>query len=964
MPFSKSNRNFLESIFKDYAAQKSFKDNLQALLCEEYIQISQDFEVSKLQESWSWRNVHISRELAKLLIDEKGEINRRMLFKAIQLLEENLYSLGPKRSSDGCRQKHLLKTLKLFYDNPSFPQALKKIGKPIGHPGADHIIRETLLLPEGTPLSDAHARQAALSALLTLLRQNVGSCFATAPAILIQQELPLQFLADLEQLLGTGSLKRVKDGMEYSVPLSPSWGMGDLLKPISWASLGDDPVHTLARSPGLISAFTAAGLISQKHTAGEKKETCVALLLQIGFFKKNQEVYFSVFQPQQLLQTVLLKNFEVTEQEVENYTQRKVQWPFGELIIQTPQAGKALASSRYLKAYEAAKRAFKGLTDNALLKAWEFTLASLSESKADFAKWNLYLSLGVNPEDPYGIGQSLYQTLQEKINTINEEMTSYQSRYDHLYAQAKYLEGRMRSASEKDFEWVKAEYQLRRQEINRAIFERDEFYEKGRKLQGIYSHLINFYGEKIRDYFQEVYDAEMHDIISSNPYDDSPAGFRLMYKFGRVQTSLWTMIYSASEYIEYLTAFFVASEVDLLQLPACEGIEKEVAELVSTAINTIKKPEFLESSLVRLARAYQEPLISHPLENLSQVKRKPWVYISGGTMSTLIQLYWKDVNPPRETKRWVESENEYLAFLIDTIKELPYNVQRLYQEQPEKGMLAFTPTHAFVCKPGWSIFRQAWENDLYTYTWIKQQWLEPQQQFLSNCLLDSRMIEALIDELLLFFPEGYRTVVRQALGGFSLAMTPFEMREHILQVLSYEKWLRVGNRLMAIGEEFDSLLLRMLPLFPEHQLREKLVTLFEAVDEIDDRLREQVFERIGKAEDAVGRYRILSAQDLREIAQGLLILTLKTTRTSIFYTQKILEAMQKTGLCYPSPFLFADTNWVNNVFGMVVNPGTAKLELWRFDDSEGRPISAWKRYLNGTDRQDWGLYTQPHQYGS
>ena len=112
----------------------------------------------------------------------------------------------------------------------------------------------------------------------------------------------------------------------------------------------------------------------------------------------------------------------------------------------------------------------------------------------------------------------------------------WKSRYDHLFAQAKYLKGRMRSASESEQGWIRSEYQIRKQELNRAIVERDSAYDQGRKLQGIYPKLIAFYGEKIRDYFQEVYDAEMHDVVTI-PYDDSPAGFRLMYKYGRSQTS-------------------------------------------------------------------------------------------------------------------------------------------------------------------------------------------------------------------------------------------------------------------------------------------------------------------------------------------------------------------------------------------------------------------------------------------
>jgi hypothetical protein len=966
---SKLIKNFLPQIFEEQVYKNTLREPLQELICNEFVEICKAFDSSKIQESWSWRNTHQGRELAKCLIDERGEIRKNILFKGIQCLEENLYSLGSGRYHDGLRQKHALKILKLFYENTSFSQALKRINRPLGQPLAERLIRETLLLDEGAPITDVQARQAALSALLTSLRQNVGSCFATAPAILIQQDTPLQFLNDIGQLFGTGRLTRIQEGVDYTVPLSLSWGMGELLKPTSWSSLGKNPLPALALSPGLQAAFEIAGLMDKKGTPSEKWQSCVRLLQEAHIYQEGETHPFAIFWSDQVIKAILLQAFKITEQDVSAFSLRTVQGPLAALVIQAPagaQGKKSLACSRYLKAYELAKGAFKGLTDNALLKAWEFTLASLSESKADFAKWNLYSSLGVNPEEPHGIGQNLYAMLQSLLNRINEEITICQSNYDHLFAQAKYLEGRIRNAAtEREAGWIQAEYQIRRHELNRVVSHRDESYDKGQSLQHLYPLLIEFYGEKIRDYFQEVYDAEMHDI-STNPYDDSPAGFRLMYKYGRAQTALWTMIHSSSEYIHHLVEFFVATEIDLTQLPACEGLQKEISELITVAINTVKRSEFLESSLFRLAKAYGEPLISNPMEHLDQVKRKPWVYISGGTMSTLIKYYWKSANMPRVAKRWVESETELLAFFIDTLKECPLSVQRLYQESSEQGMLAFSPTHAFVCKPGWNLFRQGWESDIYTYTWIKEQWLLPQQRFLSQIVLDARMVEVIVDHFLSFFPSSYHAVVAHVLKNVPFAMTPYELREHFIKTLAYEKWLREGNRLQAIAEELDSILYRLLPLFPEYQLRERIKILFSAIDEMDDPSREILYQVIDTAEEYIGKHQILSASDLREIAQGLLILALKKTRASIYYSQKITAAMQRTGLCYPQPLLVADTNWVNNTFGFTLNPGTNSLEFWRFDalGTEGRPITVWKRYLNGSDRQDWGLYIHPHQYGA
>jgi hypothetical protein len=956
----------LRSTFESVAKKKYISDPLEALILDETISISLDLDETVIQESWSWRNVHLARELALFLIDEKGEIQRRSLFRAIQLLQTHLFSLGPERHHDISHRKHMLKILKLFYDNPDFVYALRRIGRPIGQHVAERLIRETLFLSEKAPVKDTHARQAALSALLTSLRQNVGSCFATAPAILIQQNQPLQFLTDFGQLLGTGQLKRIREGIEYTVPLSHSWGMGDLLRPFYPAALGKNPFKTLALSPGLQRAFEAAGLIEKKETKEKRREACFELFRSCGLAEKTAHP-FKLLTPEYILKCVLLYAYKVTEEGVEEFQQKTNQAPFAQLGIHIPFSAtpKSLAVPRYLKAFDLAKNAFKSITDNPLLKAWEFTLASLSESKADFAKWNLYISLGVNPEDSYGIGQSLYTLIQNKLHQINEEISEHQSRYDHLFAQAKYLEGRISvAASESELGWARAEYQMRRHEINRALNERDKAYDRGLKLQNLYPFLIQFYGEKIQEYFQEVYDAEMLDV-ANNPYDDSPAGFRLMYKHGRANTSAWTMIHSPAEYIQHLASFFVATEIQLSQLPQLEGLQKEVSELVTAAIMTIKHPEFLENSLIRLAAAYHEPVITKPLENLDKVKRKPWSYISGGTMNTLVSCYWNHPNKVNEVSRWVESENEYLAFLIDMMKELPLRFQQMYQKDPDGSLLTFSPTHAFLCKPGWRSFKAAWQSDIYTYTWIKDHWMRHQIKFLNSIVLDHGMMAILTQDLLRYIPAGYRAVAAEALKNFAYSMTPVQFRGHVIQVMSYERWLKEGGKLDLLAEELDSILYKYLPLFPEYELREKLESIFNNMDEIDSPLKEKIDKNFSRIQEAIGKQSILTAHDLKDIAKSLLILSLESTRSSINFHQKITDVMRKLGYCYPEPILFADTNWVKNVFGFTINPGTEKLEFWRFDEtgSEGRPMSLWKKYLDGHSKEPWGLYISPNQYG-
>lgn len=949
-----SQRDYTQ-IFEQTTPSSFPKGSLEEILLEEHVEICQDFDASYLQESWSWRNVYRARRLANALLDEKGNLVKKEITKALQILQKNGFSIGPERHHDAVCMAHLRSILTRLLKDPSLERALKSLVKPEVHEGISRLIRETIQLSESKALTDRDVRQAALSALFTLLRQNVGSCFATAPAILIQQEQPLRFFEDLQQLLGRGQLTRVVAGTEFTVPISLSWGMGDLLRPIPLSLLGEDPLKTLSRSPGLHAAFASAQLLSKKHDL-------YTVLKKSHFIEKLQDP-FSPITADQVIKAVLLDVFGVTSEQVTHFQERPIQGFAGEILIQAPltQGEKTLACSRYLKAYEQAKIGFKSLTDHPLLKAWEFTLASLSESKADFAKWNLYISLGVQPEDPHGIGQSLYLKIQEQIELLNQEIEENQSNYEHLFAQVKYLEGRIsRASTENEAGWVRAEYQMRKHEIHRALVQRDNAYNKGKDLQSIYAKLIEFYGRKIRDYFQEVYDPQMLDV-SASLYDDSPAGFRLLYKHGRANTALWTLVHSPGEYIQHLTSFFISTEVDLESDPEFEGLKRELSELIRVVINTIKGQEFLESSIKRLARAYKEPLIKDPLNNLERVQRKPWAYISGGTMNSLISCYWQIDREPKEAARWVENETELLAFLIDTVKELPRKVQQLFLNGETSSLLCFSPTHAFVLKPRLPLFQKAWQSDLYTYTWIRDQLIFPCERFLAETLLDGRMINRILQELLLFIPKDYRGLVTHALKGFTFSMTAPEFREQVLKTLAYEKWLREGRGLELILEELDSILLRFLPLFPEHQLEENLRALFSALPECE----RTVHKNLSNLTKNAARYQIWTAEDLKRTALSLIMSSYQTTRFSLPLHQRVVEAMQAEGLSYPAPLLFADTNWVNHLFGFTLSPGTGSLELWRFEASgfQGRPMSSWKPYVNGVSRKEWGVLINPLDYG-
>lgn len=962
---------FIFSLIAKQRKQKYIReaDNFKRTCVEEYNELSKRLDLTKIQESCAVRNVLRTRRLANLLIDDKGDLNTAILPRLIELVKLNLYSLGPNRQYDTKRQEHLLSVLTLLNESKDLQRALKVIDKPISHKYAEQIIRDTLQLSANIVLTDAHAKRAALSAWMCLLRQNVGSCFATAPAIIIHQEQPEMFFKDINELLSTGRLKRTYGGIEYSVPLSSSWGAGDLKKPFL-LSLGHAfDSSELWQSPGLEAALVAAGILDPEADLNDHLTKIKSLLKEIinSIPTKQQYIFITA---EEIIRKILLKHLNITEQDLQDYENRPRGMIHSSLLMQVSKETKVGKSKGELCAnfhllFSFASNAFKALADNALLKAWEFTIASFSETKSQFTRWNLYSSLGLGPNEVGGIGATLYEIIKKKIEQCNQQIKDIQFDYEQAYNQLKTMEMRMRGASsEKEAQWIKMEYQTKRNEFYTLEEIRNDAHEKAQRFANLFDLLIDEYDALFPKYFQEVYDADMHDV-TTGPYDDSPAGFRLLYKYGRSNTSQWSRIKNPTEFIEDLAAFFTATEPEIVAAKPFEGLQTDLSEIITAIVTHVRTKEFLETAFYRMAAAHHTPIVKDPLNHLDQIEKKPWAYTSGGTMGTLVSCYYRREQKPTEVSRWVENPTELLVFLVDTIKQIPQKLMEPFTRNQNKSLLMHSPTHAFLLKPGKNGFTSAWQTDAFTYTWVRDRLIAPKKDMLESLWLDEAKMHYLVEHIAKSVPENFQHYFKKSFGNIYGTMRPPEFRDHILNGIQRESGLRqIGSPILS-SEEIDSALYSLLPLFSRSELREKLETLYSNIPSINATFREQLLALYDKTSQSFSPHNIMSATSLQDIAKALICLATGDTSSEIDYHALISRTAKNLGFAMPAPIVFADTNWVKEEFGFVVNPGSGDLELWRIDaiGTAGAPMSNWEQWLNGS-RQDipWGIYTRPYEY--
>jgi hypothetical protein len=938
-------------------------EQIEQICAEEFDDLSRRLERTGIQEATAVRNVLKARMIATKLVADDGELRVDLIPLFIAAQKKKLYSLSPSHRFDAVRDVHIVKVLEFLQANKDAIRIIRHMTRPVSNRLAEQIIRDTLQVQASVPITDVHVRRAVLSSWLTMLRQSLGSCFATAPAIVVHQEQPIAFLRDLDEMMNTGSMKRTYAGKEHNVPMSSTWGNGDLKKPLILERDLNLNENKVWMSPGILAALDAVSYFPETMQTKEKIYQ-LHQRLQTAVNQIEYPGHIIVTNAEELLRKLLLLHYDLTEKRVEEYLNRPKNMMQSDMMLYVSRAGTVGRAKEdllpiFLKNIEVAKNAFRMLADNALLKSWEFTLASFSEINLNFTRWNLYASLGVNFDDPGGIGECIYKILSIKVEQANNTLKELQTEYEEVWSQCEYLMRRAQTAStEKEITWLKMEYQSRQTELYHIDKLRQMAHEKAVKIAGLYEFLMGEYDRLFFDFFQEVYDADIHDV-AAGPFDDCPAGFRLLYKHGRSNPSLWTRINSLPEFIEALVSFFTITESELRTSSEIKGIENEFGLITTQIIGHVRSDEFMESAFYRMARAHNVAPVAHPLENLDKIEKKPWVYTSGGSMSTLVSSYFRREEKPTEVARWVENETELLAFFIDTVKQLPAQVQDLYAKECNKGLLMHSPTHAFSLKPG--LFKDAWQNELYTYSWIKQKLVEPALRDIDQLVVEDIMAEDMVKELVLSVPQDFRPRFKQVFQNFPYRLSPQNFRGYLVDMFHSDRGLRSPRGPVLASEEIDSLIYSHLPYIRVDAipavLQEVLSSLFPNDPRISDVL--------GKVLPKMRARDVLSAKRLLELAKAVSALILGETRAPKNIHKALVDAFRARKQLLCCPLIVADSNWVKDYFAFVVSPMTLDLEFWSTDiyGVEGRPINYWKMWMNGSRRTpEWGIFSKPFEY--
>ncbi len=362
-----------------------------------------------------------------------------------------------------------------------------------------------------------------------------------------------------------------------------------------------------------------------------------------------------------------------------------------------------------------------------LLKAWEFTVASLTDYDQKAYRYNFHSSLGLDPQDPDGLGKALWMQFEKNFESLKE---SYQKKIQDIRDHEAALQGsqmRLNSAyREEDMRRVQAEMQLENMRLD--VLELDA-REMKKRLIDIQEGSKLFFEEldlALLEEFYEVYDPEILGEKKEN-YQDSEAGFRLVWKNGLKNILQHVRLKDLETYIFAVKEFFLSFErrmvVDHSQL---QGL--------------------IESSGIIVQQMLQSIPFRRRLE-----RKQPWAYPSGGSLETLLEGYFATKGPFQKEESKPETPQDLLVFYLDLIKSLSGDTISLFQDNPAKRLLALFPTHAFTLLPGFKKFREGWEDPGFSYTWVRDSLILPSKKLLDSEpklfaeLLKSRGLQAAYD---------------------------------------------------------------------------------------------------------------------------------------------------------------------------------------------------------------------------
>jgi hypothetical protein len=270
-----------------------------------------------------------------------------------------------------------------------------------------------------------------------------------------------------------------------------------------------------------------------------------------------------------------------------------------------------------------------------------------------------------------------------------------------------------------------------------------------------------------------------------------------------------------------------------------------------------------------------------------------------------------------------------------------------------------SPTHAFLFQPGWMPLKEIWESKTYSYTWIRDEIIQPQVGWLNSIEVSPAQMLFFLQKFTASNPYLYIWLKENVLWpNYKISLKDFAQ----LIKSSLPQIPRQVSGFSLTEEIVDSWIYQCFPLTHPKELRDVLM-------EIGRDLSLQISSKttsnpLSSLLDLPIHSPFIDSMQLFFICKAHFLAQFNRREDEINWPYLIMQVMRQRRLAMPKPIIFADTNWPYYYFAFVVSPSSHQLELWRVDPiaRQGFSMKVWDSYFSEGELRSWSIFTRSNEY--
>jgi hypothetical protein len=908
-----------------------------------------------LQKAAISRNTASAKETATRLINSEGKIGEDFdkLLKEVGDLPDSPY------------RKQLSKMLNRLKTDKTLSETITSIPKPDKKNPINGFIRATLGLKKDEEVTEVHARQAAMSALLAEIRQHdVGSCFGTAIAIRVHDEQPERFLKDIAEMMKTGKLERTVDGKKIEIPINSKMSTRQVDQMIklkrSDPKVGKDVA--LHEAPGFVAGLGALGIEANKC-----KEAFDAALLDLRDSKETK-----------------IKN-AIAAVKVNGKTKR---------VALDSKARKEFER----KAMEALREAPDSTIEELIAKIG-LDGEQINEAKGAYGKYDTAESDLVTPTE-------VLRRVAMKRNNLTEKDLLNRERQQVLAAQVRARVGDTSKEAQKlfseyerltdalhvkaaDFEKLDEELDAARESYlglqdNRLLraweYSVGTMAEKGtaprqkarlkdttcsavnEQLVKIVNKVSGGIGTKKEDMLldatldlqnkfkalfeaqiQTGYDPSAQGELSEDGASDRGA-FTLYDTTGATNSDDWIKIGDERGYADMVSGLMMQAWHEVYGKSKDDTMKEHARLLADELAEAARTGEFMKA-------------VKEKTKEEFKTEQKPWEAVVGNLSENLLPVYYEKDKPEIEEEKPVDS-TQLLNFLVKNAKSMWGEIKDGVEKNPEGATVPMSGgPHSFNLRPGSPALKQALESDKDPGEWISTK-IEAEKEKAKGqreTKLTPAIKASLFDSLFEGFPTGLRDFLEGKVnekckdGG-----TIDELNQAIqAECTTPEKKAEMGHKVALAMTQL------VLPPVDADKVEATIEKCLKSLN-LSEENQKTVLVKVKEAVLKEGVKSASMAELEKAVATVLKSENIETDEAEA--AKKVNQALRKS--IEPPGIVFADTNWGggdhHTVFSMVTNPITDVLELWQMAEDGSSPKKLdEKTWVTST----WKMPKSPDSFG-